>query len=193
MTEQLAIQERSIGNNLRPFDFLLRLDRKWRVLAPRLPEEDQNREDQVGIAFQLGTMDFIVPIHQVNEITDVPDVFPVNHMKSWVLGIGNLRGQLVGVFDLGRFFFDKPAVGRMFVVRTSDVLIGMRVDRIYGMRHYWRDQVIDKIPTNVSNTIRKVCQRTIMTTNQNWPIFSVDDFMGLAEVQSAILEESGES
>jgi purine-binding chemotaxis protein CheW len=91
------------------------------------------------IVFALGETHFAVPMSGVLEIQRPPRVTPVPNVPAWVLGVANLRGEIISVSDL-RTFFGFEAInyehsGRIMVVRSADqeLTTGLIVDRVIGM------------------------------------------------------------
>lgn len=133
---------------LSPFDLLVQIERKCRVAAPGLPVQEDDRRHWNGVFFRMRGFELVVPLDQVAEIVDLPAVSRIPGVKPWVIGLANMRGNLLPVFDLARFIFadDVAAQGRLLVMRFAGSLIGFRVDAVYGMRHFWLDQEAETVP-----------------------------------------------
>ena len=64
-------------------------------------------------------------------------------MRSWVLGVANVRGRLVPVMDLAGLL-DLPSRAnwrsrRVLVVEQGDFLVGLLVDAVLGMQQFPSD------------------------------------------------------
>ncbi|AOV18095.1 hypothetical protein BJI67_14405 [Acidihalobacter aeolianus] len=123
-----------------PYEYLVQLERKCRVASPGLPVADPDHEQWSGVLFNLGEHEMVA---QMSEIAEIGDMLPMARLpgaKPWVMGLANMRGNLLPVIDLKRFLFadDAPATdaGRLLVVRHGGGLIGLRVDGVVGMRHF---------------------------------------------------------
>lgn len=55
---------------------------------------------QEWIGFEIANIKFLVPHAQVNEISEMPPIFRLPNTSRWLLGLVNLHGNLVPVFDL---------------------------------------------------------------------------------------------
>lgn len=89
------------------------------------------------IAFRLGEARYAVPYRFVVEVGSVPPVTAVPRVPGWVLGVTNLRGEILSVVDLASFL-GAPSIaegGRMLVVRGAgeETLAGLVVSDIAGM------------------------------------------------------------
>ncbi len=94
------------------------------------------------IVFSLGRARYAVPIGAVIEVGAVPPVTPVPHLPAWVLGVTNLRGEILSVVDLAGFLGASPegpaAGGRMLVVRgeAEEPFAGLVVDQVAGLASF---------------------------------------------------------
>lgn len=52
------------------------------------------------LSFNLGSENFAMPLLKVREVIGMPEVTPVPQSNIHVLGIMNLRGQIITIFDL---------------------------------------------------------------------------------------------
>ena len=66
-------------------------------------EEDENREPVVRwITFQLSDETYGIEVQQVREILRINNILPVPGSPDYVLGITNIRGNVVTVIDARR-------------------------------------------------------------------------------------------
>lgn len=59
-----------------------------------------NAELSRFIEFRLGDKDFAILLSMVREVISIPDIVPILRSPPHLLGIINLRGQMITVFDL---------------------------------------------------------------------------------------------
>lgn len=89
---------------------------------------------------KVGANDLAIRMENVVEILTPPAITFVPNVPEWVLGVTNLRGDVVSVCDLRLFLgIDRPANDsdfRVVVVRSlrDDVATGLVVDGIEGIR-----------------------------------------------------------
>src|SRR5205823_3689408 len=104
-----------------------------------LPQTAKQGERQV--LFTLAGTDYAVPLANVLEIGRPLTITPTPNVPEWVLGVANLRGDIVSMVDLRAFFGLEPSAHdpsrRVLVVRarTEDLTAGLVVDRVKGMRY----------------------------------------------------------
>lgn len=81
------------------------------------------------LEFLVGTKHFAYSIEKIREIIEYPLVEPISGAPEQVLGVMNLRGQLVAVFDVAIFVGEpsEPVNGRTCVIVTEIVQAGERV------------------------------------------------------------------
>jgi purine-binding chemotaxis protein CheW len=84
------------------------------------------------VTFQLADESYAIAVEAIQEVLRVGEIAPVPGSAADVLGVMNLRGDIVPVID-GRIKFGKPraTVGeraRMLVLPTPDGMCAMQVD-----------------------------------------------------------------
>jgi len=102
-----------------PFEALAEYERRSLAHAAGAPEQVEAPGLWRGIGFRIGTRHFVSGIAEVNEILTLPPLTVVPGAKSWLLGIANVRGNLVPAVDLRDFIGD----GRSPLSDASRVLM----------------------------------------------------------------------
>ena len=115
------------------------------VLA-REPEEVKADEAPLQcLEFILGRESYAVESADVREVCPPNDLTPLPCAPPFVLGIINLRGQIISVVDLKKFFGlpgkGLPERGRVIVIRSGRMEFGVLADTITGMRSIPRDDI----------------------------------------------------
>ena len=92
------------------------------------------------LGFQVGSDNWFVALHQVNEVIPVPPTVPVPLTQPWFRGVANVRGNLYGVLDFSAFQGGEatPAGVERRVILISDRLVGgagLLVSRMLGLRN----------------------------------------------------------
>jgi len=90
------------------------------------------------LAFHLAHETYGIEAGYIREVLPVQEITPLPFTPPFILGLVNIRGQILSVTDL-RKFFDLPDKGltdmnRVIIVRFSDMEIGILADLIIGMR-----------------------------------------------------------
>ena len=115
------------------------LEERAKLLA-RLPV--QTRDDDVDlreiVTFTLAYETYAIEALYVGEVYPLIDIVPVPCTPAYFLGIINVRGQIISVIDI-RKFFDIPNKGitdlnRVIILRDKTMEFGILADSITGVR-----------------------------------------------------------
>lgn len=168
-----------------PFEQLAALEAKCRSNAPGLPSQEETREEWTGVMFRLGGYQLLAPMSQVNEIVSLPDVARVPGVKSWVMGLANMRGNLLPVMDLQGFLFDEPSTAdpktrRLLVIDRDGLYAGLLVDAVLGMKHFWKDEQAEELP-QLDGRLQSFVDVSYSRLGEHYAVFSLER---LAESQA---------
>ena len=86
--------------NRTPFDILAEYERRSLAHAVVLPEREIAQDQWRGVGYRVGQRHLVSAFADVVEIVPLPPTTPVPGAQPWLLGIGNLRGNLFPVIDL---------------------------------------------------------------------------------------------
>lgn len=118
------------------------------------------------VTFQLGEETYGVNVMQVQEVLRVTEIAPVPGAPDYVLGIINLRGNVVTVLDTRSRFGMSPRdaddSSRILIIESAENVVGILVDSVSEVV-YLRASEIEPAP-NVGNEessrfIQGVCNR----------------------------------
>ena len=89
------------------------------------------------IKFFLADISLAVPIISALEIGRLPDVTPLPNLPGWILGISNVRGEIVSIID-PKGFFGWPSQTKIrqphfIILHAEGLKVGLLVDRIAGI------------------------------------------------------------
>ncbi len=109
---------------------------EMQVLGIKTVEEEIIHEERV-ITFRLNEELVGIDINDITKITKDVEITPVPKTKNYILGVMNLRGNIIPVVSLKKMFqledkeedYDHPVV---IVVETDLGQIGVTVDNIEG-------------------------------------------------------------
>ena len=89
------------------------------------------------IRFMIDDVVFAIRLSKALEIGRLPAVTPLPGLPEWVMGVSNIRGEIISMVDLGAFFDIAPLrqrrERRFLVVHVPDMKVGIVVDRILGI------------------------------------------------------------
>lgn len=119
--------------------------------AAKPPARADNTERIEVVAFSLAGETHGVETCHVREVCPLKDLTAVPCTPPFIAGVMNLRGQILAIVDL-RKFFDLPARGltelnRVIVLRGGDDELGLLADSIDGVRTVAVSALQDGLPT----------------------------------------------
>ncbi len=108
--------------------------------AAPLPLKESAQPEWQGIGYQIGGTRLVSPMGEVSEVLTVPKITPLPGVKSWILGIANVRGRLVPIVDLHEYLEMTPtrpmSEWRVLMVEDEKLVIGLMVEQSLGIQHF---------------------------------------------------------
>lgn len=161
------------------FELLLGIDQRCRQRAANLPSQSAGAHNWSGIGFRLGQAWYVAPMAEVAEVLHPPHVTRLPGVKPWVLGVANLRGQLLALMDLGTCLgveaeADAPAPRkqrRVLVVDRQDVYAGLLVDEVSGLQHFALQSLDLALPASADPALAPYLQGSFQR-ERIWQVFS---------------------
>ena len=129
-------------------------------------ETSEHDEVLQWVTFRLAGETYGINVMQVREVLKHTDIAPVPGAPSYVMGIINLRGNVVTVIDT-RMRFGLPdkelsAQSRVVIIECEKQVIGILVDSVAEVVYLYSSEI--ETPPNVGNDetakfIQGVCNR----------------------------------
>jgi len=116
------------------------LIKKQDELAMQMTAEDEEELVAEGaiiqlVSFVLDDVEYGVDILAVHEILRFPEITRLPNTPNFIIGVINLRGNVIPVVDVRRRFgFPRAKVTdltRIIVIETNDKLVGLMVDNVH--------------------------------------------------------------
>ena len=110
-------------------------------------QKGQTMNDTVSqwVTFRLGEEIYGIDVLQVQEVLRITEISPVPGAPDYVLGIINLRGNVVTVIDARNRFGLPPQetddASRIIVVDAFDKVIGLLVDNVSEVAYVPNSQI----------------------------------------------------
>jgi purine-binding chemotaxis protein CheW len=103
------------------------------------------------LEFRLASERYALETRHVQDVHPLRELTPLPCTPPFVLGIVNVRGRILPVLDLKKFF-DLPELGltdlhRIILVRGNDLELGLLADVIVGVRSVAADSLQPSLPT----------------------------------------------
>jgi len=127
------------------------LKARARALAHE-PAKDEVDDDYIEVVeFVLAYEKYAVETRHVREIHPLEHLTPLPCTPAFVLGIVNVRGEILSVIDL-RKFFDLPEKGltdlnKVIVLESENMLFGVLADAVIGARRVRVADIQPSLPT----------------------------------------------
>ena len=151
------------SQHLTPFELLARFER----LSLAHVSDAQDRLEAPGlwrgIGFRAGARMFVSGIDEISELLAVPALTPVPGTQPWLLGVANVRGNLVPVIDFARYLFGERTThterSRLLIVRQGGGSVALMVDEVFGQRTVDEQQRREAEPEDDQRLARFVDER----------------------------------
>lgn len=126
------------------FEKLLDYEQRSLDFEPGQIEGKENSGEWAGVIFRIGDARLACSIKQVHEFLPIPAFAPVPGSKPWILGLANVRGDLLTVVDLAWFLNgERSEVSmrtRLLAASLRGRPVGLLVDEVFGQRHFLNDE-----------------------------------------------------
>lgn len=118
----------------------------------REPEKEEAVEESIEVVeFLLAYETYGIESSCVREVYPLKELTPLPCTPPFVLGIINVRGQILPVIDIKKFF-DLPEKGltdlnKVIILHTDTMEFGILADVILGVRHVLLSELQPPLPT----------------------------------------------
>ncbi len=162
----------------RPFELLLGLEET--ILGTGSSGRRGSESLWVGVAFRIGTWNLICSRAEVREVVTWPGVTRVPRAKPWLLGLANVRGQLLPVTDFplwaGLGEAQRGRTSRVVVVNHPDIPAGILVDQVVGFRRF-TPQDASARPEDFPDSLNPFLLGAYGREGETWPVLGLRDLI----------------
>jgi twitching motility protein PilI len=161
----------------RPFDLLAELERRGRAVTASATTDVSQAGEWVGVALRMAGELYLVAREEAREVLGVPAwLTRIPGAKSWILGLANIRGQLVPMIDLRAFLGSGQTPtsrnSRVIIVNHRDIPAGLVVDEVLGFRRFADAEFTGDVPPTIVR-----CERYIAGSfrrgSEQWPVLAL--------------------
>ncbi len=140
------------------------------------------------IIFSLAGREYAAHISNIVEIGYPLNVTPLPNVPDWVLGLTNLRGDVISIFDLRAFLgFGKILQGgesRLLIAKTheGDFNVGLIVDGVRGIR-YLNIDLIEEPAADITAQVAKFVSGSYELDERILPLLDLQRLLSSSEMR----------
>jgi purine-binding chemotaxis protein CheW len=118
----------------------------------RESEEKRGKDEHIEVLeFLLAHEVYGVELRYVREVYPLKELTPIPGTPPFVLGIVNIRGEILSVIDIKKFF-DLPEKGltdlnKVIILHSPEIEFGILADSILGVRNILLSDIQPSLPT----------------------------------------------
>jgi len=164
------------------------MERRASTRHEKMPRQEAVYSLWDGIVFNLMSTPVVAQLSDIKEILNFPSSLTrVPGTRNWMLGIANVRGNLLPITDLQVFLGGKPiSIGkrsRVLVMDHEGFRVGLLVGGVQGILHFKPDQRV--VNHTIPGALAKYSTEAYMVDEELWPVFDVRLLAEDAEFQMA--------
>ena len=166
------------------FDKLLEYEKRSRGFSPDAQGPGTPADEWAGITFSLGDARLACNISRVSEILSCPQSTPVPGAKDWIIGLANVRGELLTVIDLAGFLTGQrspiTASSRLLATSLNKAPMGLLIDEVFGQRRFLHS---DAEPAQLAedSPLRGLVSRRHQIGSEMWHELDLDRLFNSAD------------
>ncbi len=175
-------------NSVKPFELLSeyeRLSLKHTVKA----QQEKIKDQWSGVGFKVDETHYALAIDKIVEVLILTETTKIPGISSWVLGLGNIRGNLIPVVDLKSYLFQKTtkttAHTRMVVIQQVGGQVGLVVDEVFGQKHFVSKQVLKSTKKSQKENPLKYVNIAYQEDDIVWNVFDDELLISDSSFQNA--------
>ncbi len=168
------------------FEKLQDYEQRSLTFEPGKIDGQENSGEWAGVIFRINDAHLACNVKQVHEFLPIPAYTPVPGTKPWILGLANVRGDLLTIVDLAWFLNGKRSTvsmrTRLLAASLRGRPIGLLVDEVFGQRHFVSDEG-KKLQLPKKSPLRDFVQKQYRSGKDVWQeldleaLFSTSEFL----------------
>ena len=151
----------------------------------RTSPAQQTASHAIRQGFRIGPLNLMIGYADGSELTEMPTAYRLPHAPDWLLGMANLHGMLVPVFDLARHFGlagPAPAKPMLLVLAHGRDAAGIVIDGLPERLRCDAEQETDT--ATVPEALIDVVDRAVLIGDKLW--FDLDCNTLLDRLETAL-------
>jgi twitching motility protein PilI len=166
------------------FNKLLEYEQRALEFLPAKGEGVKRRGEWAGVTFSLGEERLTCSVDRVHEFLPPPPVTRVPGTKPWILGLANVRGDLVTIVDLSQFLGgDRTAItvrSRLLAASLRGRPVGLLVDEVFGQRSFASEEA-DQLKIPETSPLHAYINKQYKTQKDVWQVLDLDALFSTPE------------
>jgi twitching motility protein PilI len=166
------------------FTKLLEYEKRALTFVPGKDESSKRRGEWAGVVFGIGETRLTCNIDRVHEFLPPPPVTRVPGTKPWILGLANVRGDLVTIVDLSFYLSgERSAItthSRLLAASLRGRPVGLLVDEVFGQRSFKSDDAT-KARVAKDSPLHAYINKQFQSGKETWQLFDLDTLFGTPE------------
>lgn len=155
-----------------------------------LPVMEQTEAIWDGLAYSISGVRVVTAMDELKEMLPYPDrLTRVPGVQGWMLGLANVRGNLLPVVDLQLYLGAKAVVpgkaARMLIIRMRGIECGLLVPAVHGMRHFDEQHRLHN--ARMKGVLGQYVFDAFSVGDGIWPVFSISALTADPAFRSATL------
>ena len=145
-----------------------------------------------GVGYRVGGRRLASEFGEVREILTVPQITPVPGTQPWMLGVANVRGQLLPIVDMKQFLEGERTVLheslRVLLVRQPGGDVAVLVDELFGQRSFTEQNLLtdEEVAAQLAQgRYAHFIDRSYRMGEHVWGVFSLDRLARTPEFRQA--------
>jgi twitching motility protein PilI len=166
------------------FEKLQDYEQRSQAFEPGQTNGQDQSGDWAGVTFRIGNTRLACSIEQVHEFLPIPAFTPVPGTKPWILGLANVRGDLLTIVDLSWFLNGQRSNvsmrTRLLAANLRGRPIGLLVDEVFGQRHFVSDEgKKPRLPKN--SPLKSYVHKQYRSGNDVWQELDIETLFSSAD------------
>lgn len=188
----MTTEPNPVQHDASPFAVLADFEQRSLSHVAGAPEEAEAEGLWRGIGFRLGERHMLSGIDEVAELLVMQPLTTVPGTQAWLLGIANVRGNLVPIVDLHQFLYGERTQisdrSRVLRVGRGGAVVGLLVAEVLGQRTLSDEDRNRGLAEQEAEDDERLVRFVVGKTNldgQEWSLFSMTNLVEASDFQHA--------
>ncbi len=145
------------------------------------PDQKNEIDDKQFYGIKLGTFNLLINNHTHSELHEENTVHPIPLVAEWILGVTNIRGDIIPVIDLekiitGKSLGHKPNQNKIIIINKGKDAIGLLINQLPTLMNF-DDDDIHKDLSSIPKTIHEYVEHIYTKNQEAWVCIDFPSFI----------------